>query len=502
MKQQMTFSQLIAGIPGLVGSKEDTVISGLACDSRKIAAGDVFFALPGVQCDGQQFVRAALDAGAAALVLASAPETDYAVPVAVAENVRRAMALCAQRYYDDPTHGLAVIGITGTNGKTTISYLLESILKQADYAPAVFGTVDYRFAAQHEASSHTTPESIELLRRMAAYRSLGADAMVLEVSSHALEQSRVDGVHFAVAVFTNLTPEHLDYHGDMDRYFASKQRLFDLAPANAGVINIDDNYGVWLKEKYPEAISFSRTGPADIHLQSLASNADGQQGLIQIAGETLPFSSPLVGEFNVSNILAAVAAAYRLGIPLPAIGRGIANAPQVPGRLERVANNRGVLALVDYAHSSDALHQVLRALAGIKARRRITLVGCGGDRDPKKRPLMASTAVQASDLVILTADNPRTEDPLVILEQMRQGALETCDRELSPAQAQGGADGFVIIPDRRQAIDFAVQLADRDDLLLVAGKGHEDYQDLGTEKIHFDDREELGRAFAAEQGKG
>ncbi len=480
----------------------DSEVRGLACDSRKLQTGEIFFALPGVNCNGQEFVPAALAAGAAALVLASEPEVDYGVPVVVAENVRRAMALCAQRYYQDPAAGIPVVGITGTNGKTTISYLLEAILQQAGYAPAVFGTIDYRFGGVKEVSSHTTPESIDLLRRMADYRTAGADAMVLEVSSHALEQNRVDGIGFDVAVFTNLTPEHLDYHGDMDSYFASKQRLFDLVPSGAGVINIDDSYGVWLKEKYPESMTFSRLGQADVCLKTLASSAEGQQGVLEVAGATLPLSSPLVGEFNVSNILAAVAAAFRLGISLENIGRGISGAPQVPGRLERVANDRGVLALVDYAHTSDALTQVLNALAGIAAERRITIVGCGGDRDPKKRPLMAAAAVKASDLAILTSDNPRTEDPLAILEQMRQGALETREKELSLSAAEQGEAGFVIIPDRRQAIDFAARVAGRNDLLLVAGKGHEDYQILGTEKVHFDDREELRRAFGVGQGKG
>lgn len=502
MEKTLKFSNLLSGIPGLMTTGGDAEVCGLACDSRKLRTGEVFFALPGVNCNGMEYVRAALDAGAAALVIPAEPEVDFGVPVVVAQNVRQVMALCAQRYYGDPSRDIPVVGITGTNGKTTISYLLESILGQAGFSPAVFGTVDYRFGSSREAASHTTPESIELLRRMADFRSAGADAMILEVSSHALEQCRVDGIHFDVAVFTNLTPEHLDYHGDMDSYFASKQRLFDMVPAGAGVINVDDSYGVWLKEKYPDSLGFAREGRAAVCLQALESSADGQQGLLEIEGETLPLASALVGDFNVSNILAAVAAAHRLGIALPEIGRGISAAPQVPGRLERVANDKGVLALVDYAHTSDALSQVLKALAGIAANRRITLVGCGGDRDPKKRPLMAAAAVRASDLAILTSDNPRTEDPLAILEQMRQGALETREKELSLEEAEQGGTGFVIIPDRRKAIDFGVQLAGQDDILLVAGKGHEDYQILGTEKVHFDDREELRRAFGAGLGKG
>ena len=499
----MQLSRLAEGISGLLSTGRDARISGLCCDSRRLKPGELFFALPGVNCDGREYVPAALEAGAAALVLAEEPEVDYGVPVLVARNIRRSMAQMARNYYGDPSAEALVIGITGTNGKTTISYLLESILREAGYAPAVFGTVDYRFGDEKHEASHTTPESIELMRIMAEFRGAGADAMILEVSSHALEQHRVDGISFDVAVFTNLTPEHLDYHGTMDAYFHSKARLFDLVPLPAGVINLDDSYGVWLKEKYPTAQGFSRTKDVEVGVSNLVSGVDGQRGELVVEGEKISFTSPLVGDFNVSNILAATAAAHRAGVSLACIARGIAVAPQVPGRLEKVENERGVLALVDYAHTSDALSQVLGALAGIVARRRLTLVGCGGDRDPKKRPLMAAAAVQASDLAILTSDNPRTEDPLAILEQMRQGAIEVAGPELSLGQAREGAAGFVIIPDRREAIDFAVSLAESGDILLVAGKGHEDYQILGTTKVHFDDREELRRAFAtapAERG--
>ncbi len=485
-------------MPDLLVIGADTEVRGLACDSRRLVAGDLFFALPGVNCDGHEYILAALAAGAAALVLGREPEKDYGVPVVVSDNVRLTMAKIAQRFYTDPTAEALVIGVTGTNGKTTTSYLLESILKAAGYTPAVFGTVDYRCGDKMIPASHTTPESIELLQMIAEFRAAGADAIVMEVSSHALEQYRVDGICFDVAVFTNLTPEHLDYHGDMDSYFASKARLFELVPSAAGVVNLDDSYGVWLKESYPEALGFSRTENTDVGLLNLVSNAEGQQGVLKVEDETLAFVSQLVGDFNVSNLLAAVAAACKAGIDLQSIGKGIATAPQVPGRLERVENARGVLALVDYAHTSDALSQVLAALAGIPANRRITLVGCGGDRDPKKRPLMAAAAVKASDLTLLTSDNPRTEDPLLILEQMRQGALGTAERELSLEQAAAGAPGFVIIPDRRKAIAFAARLAATDDLLLVAGKGHEDYQILGTTKVHFDDREELRRAFSGD----
>ncbi|MCF6179198.1 MAG: UDP-N-acetylmuramoyl-L-alanyl-D-glutamate--2,6-diaminopimelate ligase [Geopsychrobacter sp.] len=497
LNANFSLDELIDGIPGLMMTGGAAEICGLSCDSRQTVAGDLFFALPGVNCDGEAYVTAAIAAGAVAVVLSRQPKIDYKVPVVVAANIRQVMAHVAQRFYGDPSADMLVIGVTGTNGKTTTSYLLESILQQAGYRPAIFGTVDYRYAETKIPATHTTPESISLLEYIAEFRSAGADALVLEVSSHALEQHRVDGVHFDVAIFTNLTPEHLDYHADMDSYFASKARLFDLAPARGGVINLDDSYGVWLKEQHPEARSFSRLQKADIGLESIVADAAGLQAQLTIGEHRLAFSSPMVGEFNQSNILAAAAAAHCASIAPEDIVAGISNAPQVPGRLERVANNRQVLALVDYAHSSDALHQVLSALAGIAAGRRITLVGCGGDRDPNKRPLMAATAVRSSDLAILTSDNPRSEDPLEILEQMRAGALEA-GAELNCAQALSGEAGFVIIAERRAAIEFAASLARAGDLLLVAGKGHEDYQILGNQKIHFDDREELRRAFACD----
>jgi UDP-N-acetylmuramoyl-L-alanyl-D-glutamate--2,6-diaminopimelate ligase len=495
LEQRIKLSALIAGLPGLLVTGGEAQIAGLSCDSRRTVAGDLFFALPGAKCDGRHYIPEALAAGAGALVLNRAPEEDFGVPVVVAENIRLTMARVAQRYYADPSAEMLVFGVTGTNGKTTTSYLLESILGVAGYKPAVFGTVDYRFGAEKIPAFNTTPESLDLLKMVAEFRRQGADALVLEVSSHALAQHRVDGLKFDVAIFTNLTPEHLDYHLTMDAYFASKARLFDLVPPRAGVINLDDSYGVWLSAQHPDALGFSRRQQTDIGLQHLTADARGQRGELLIAGQAVPLSSPLVGDFNLSNILAAVAAAHCAGIPNEAIARGIALAPQVPGRLERVENRREVLALVDYAHTSDALTQVLAALAGIPARRRMTLVGCGGDRDPQKRPLMAAAAVQSSDLAILTSDNPRTEDPLAILAEMRAGAVMV-GNELSFAQAEAGERGFVVVPDRRAAIDFAAGLAEAGDLLLVAGKGHEDYQILGVEKVHFDDREELSRALA------
>lgn len=495
---QLTELLNVMEIEEMVGP-DGLAISALCCDSRQLEPGGLFFALPGVKLDGLHYVPEALAKGAAAIVAESRPEQmpeDRAL--ILVKNVRRSMALAANHYYRQPSAGIPVIGVTGTNGKTTITYLLESILKQAGYAPAVFGTVDYRLGETRFSSSHTTPESVDLLRMMTEFRAQGADALILEVSSHALEQHRADGVDFDVAIFTNLTPEHLDYHGDLNGYFASKRRLFsDLLGTGRAVLNLDDEFGRRLLGEFPGSFSFGREA-ADICVQQVSLGRDGIKGtFITPAGE-VEINSGLIGAFNVSNLLAAVAAASGLEIAPQQISAGIASSPQIPGRVERVANELDVLALVDYAHTGDALEQVLKTLSQLDAKNLISLAGCGGDRDPSKRPVMAAAVVNYSDLAILTSDNPRTEDPLAILEQMRQGALAAGATEYALEDvAERSGKAFVVIPDRRAAIRFAVEQAQAGDLLLVAGKGHEDYQIIGQEKVHFDDREELRIAMSA-----
>lgn len=477
----------------------DIPVSGLCCDSRQVTPGDVFFALPGSKADGSNYISQACQKGAVAIVAQTgivAPEVGQACLVMVT-NVRQAMAKMAARFYADPGHNIPVIGVTGTNGKTTITYLLESILQEAGYKPAIIGTVAYRLGQQLQyQASHTTPESLELMRILADFRAHGANALIMEVSSHALEQHRVDGLDFTVAIFTNLTPEHLDYHPSIEKYFASKCRLFDeLLGQGTAVINADDEFGRRLLQRYPQAISFGRQSQCSLHPHQVSVGRGGIHGVFVAATGSVHIDSAMTGDFNVSNLLAAVAAAQQLGITSESIARGIENAAQVPGRLERVGNRRGVLALVDYAHTGDALEQVLSTLVKLDHCKLYTVVGCGGDRDPGKRPIMAAVAVKYSDLVIFTSDNPRTEDPIQILEQMRRGALVAGGQELNEVDAVAGGRGFVVIPDRRSAIETAARLARAGDLLLVAGKGHEDYQILGTEKIHFDDREELQRAL-------
>ena len=500
--QSTALQKLLLGIrPVAVAGSVVRDISGLAYDSRQVEPGMLFFALPGVQVDGFDYLPQALQRGAVAIVAEQLPE-DCAEDICFlkVDNVRQAMAVMAAQFYGDPTADIPVIGVTGTNGKTTITYLLEAIFKQAGFLPAVFGTVEYRCGDVCYEASRTTPESIDLLQMMAEFRHQGANTLILEVSSHDLDQYRVYWINFTTAVFTNLTHDHLDYHGTLDRYFASKQHLFSqLLGSGVGIINREDGYGLRLLQENRNWVSFGLDNRADVYPRQVTVDRNQISGVFTGNKGDVVVNSEMIGDFNLSNLLAAVATAQQLGIDNAIIARGISAAPQVPGRVEKVENRRGVLALVDYSHTPDALEQALKTLAKIDSRRLLTVVGCGGDRDKGKRPLMAAVAVKYSNLSIFTSDNPRTEDPMQILEQVRDGALSADSRELNVEQALS-ADGFIVIPDRRDAIEFAGSLATEGDLLLVAGKGHEDYQILGTEKIHFDDREELDRVLNGTAG--
>jgi UDP-N-acetylmuramoyl-L-alanyl-D-glutamate--2,6-diaminopimelate ligase len=500
----MKLAALTHNIPGcrLIGSGE-VDITGLYYDSRKVEAGGAFFALRGTAVDGQQFVDDALGRGAVAVFL----EQERALPTGVVgvlvDNARSAMALTAACFYDDPTVDIPVAGVTGTNGKTTITYLIEAILQSAGFHPAVMGTINYRFGDRFLPSLHTTPESVDLLQTVAGFRKAGADALVMEVSSHALDQYRVDGVSFDVGVFTNLTPEHLDYHGTMADYFAGKSRFFVdlLKGGKGGVINIDDSYGAQLAVRFPSAITCGSSEHADVFPREVRLSLDGIEADLKTPSGILAVRSSLIGEFNLQNLLCAVGAGIALGVPLSAIAEGLARAPQVPGRLERIENDRKALILVDYAHTGDALEKVLQTVCGLAPTRVLTVFGCGGDRDRNKRPIMGEAAARFSNLAVLTSDNPRTEDPLTILDEVRAGALRVHNREWSIEEARTLAGrGFVTIPDRTEAIDFAVSMLGENDLLLVTGKGHEDYQILGTRRIHFDDREKVRRALGRLEG--
>lgn len=484
------------------GGRLATEIESLTCDSRQVAPGTLFFALRGSKTDGHQYIKQAIAAGAVAIVLEDSSCAPDTVPWVQVADGRISMASLAARFYGYPTREIPLVGITGTNGKTTTTYLVEGILQAADMPAAVLGTISYRFGSTVIEASHTTPESTELQGIFRRLADDGAQAFVMEVSSHSLEQHRVDGCSFNVGVFTNLTRDHLDYHGSMEAYGAAKQRLFSQllqGESCRAVINLDDPAAdAFISAAACPVITYGLTEGADITAQQLTSTVEGISGQLVLKGQQTPFHSRLVGSYNLSNILAAAAAGVALGLTPQQIVTGIEQQKSVPGRLERVATTCGVTCLVDYAHTGDALENVLSTLKQLATGRIITVFGCGGDRDNGKRPIMGRIAAQYSDLAVVTSDNPRTEDPQRILEQIRDGIIPLGVREYQVHECIPGMNrdkGFVVLENRREAIRLAANLAQPGDILLLAGKGHEDYQIIGTTKHHFDDREEAAAAF-------
>ena len=476
----------------------DLMVTALCNDSRLVRPGSAFFALRGTAQDGHNYISQVLQQGAKILFLEEMIPLPADCCGIVVADCRKALSLAAAEFYRHPEEELCMVGVTGTNGKTTITYLLEAILRAAGKAPAVLGTVSYRFNDLIQEASHTTPDAIELFASLATFRQHGATAAVMEVSSHALHQHRVEGISFDAAVFTNLTPEHLDYHADMEEYFAAKRLLFAerLKPGARAALCIDDAYGERLASEFTQAITCGLASQAAVHPQEVKLSLDGIHGTFASPLGLLRIDSRLVGPFNLQNLLCAVAAGVALNLPTTAIEAGIAAAHAVPGRLERIENARGALILVDYAHTGDALDKALAAVATLQPQRIITVFGCGGDRDRRKRPVMGEVAARHSQLAIVTSDNPRTEDPHAIIAEIEKGVQQIHPRRLSEVEVRQGANGYLVVPDRRQAIRLAVSLLAAGDLLLVAGKGHEDYQIIGKEKFHFDDREELRAALS------
>ncbi len=473
----------------------DMDITGICYDSRKVQPGAAFFALRGALADGHDFVATAIEKGARAVFV----EQDVSLPDEVAgvlvKDTRKAMALAAISFYGNPVADMTLIGVTGTNGKTTVCYQLEAIFQAAGRKPAVLGTVNYRFGEKTYPAPNTTPESADLIRILAEFRDSGADTVIMEVSSHGLDQHRIDGLFFDVGVFTNLSSEHLDYHGDMESYFGVKKRFFSeflKEETGMAVVNIDDPYGQRLARKLKRVWCCSRSPEADIYLGEVKTAFTGSDCFIYGPRGELHLTSSMFGSFNISNLMVTAAAAMAAGIELPLIEQGLAGAPQVPGRLEPVENNCGAFILVDYAHTADALKNVLSALKELRPPRLITLFGCGGDRDRGKRPEMGAIAARLADIVILTSDNPRGEDPGAILEEIRAGIKPFSIPEISRADgAMVGKKGYTTIVDRREAIRYAVSLLVPGDVLLVAGKGHEDYQIIGDRRVTFKDRDEI-----------
>ena len=469
-------------------------MEGVTSDSRKVEKGFLFAAIKGTECDGHDFVDAALGRGAAAVIAAPGRVSLGGFPektvLLEAENPRRVYGEIAARYYGTPSEKLALVGITGTNGKTTTAYILESIFKAAGFSPGIIGTVNYRYGGQSFEAPNTTPEPAELQRLLAEMAAAGTTHCVMEVSSHALDQERVAGCRFETALFTNLTQDHLDYHLSMEAYGAAKARLFRevLSRGKRAVVNIDDPFGDELAGELDNPLTYGFDS-GQLRSGQFSESPDGIKGVIKTPNGSLSIESPLIGRHNFYNIMAAAGVAAVLGIEDGAVEKGIRDFDRVPGRLERVAlpdSFSGCRVFVDYAHTPDALERVIAALRPTTEGRLITLFGCGGNRDREKRPLMGEIAVRGSDYTIITSDNPRKEEPLAIIADVEKGA-----------KAGGGEKGgnYSIIADRREAICAAAGFVNPGDTLLIAGKGHEDYQIVGDKKNHFDDREEALIAF-------
>jgi UDP-N-acetylmuramoyl-L-alanyl-D-glutamate--2,6-diaminopimelate ligase len=492
----MKLRELLAAVPSIYFDTQhpalDAEVTGLSTNSHACQPGDLFLGMPGTRVDGGDFWESAIANNAVAAIISTqaaekTPPKDGGMCVISVADMPQVCGLIATAFYGNPASKLKLVGVTGTNGKTTTTHLIEFLLNQMQLPAAIFGTLYTRWPGYEKTALYTTPFAVDLQQQLAEAVSAGCKHGVMEVSSHALAQQRVLGCNFEVAVFTNLTQDHLDYHTDMEDYFEAKALLF--SPnylTNRAVINIDDAYGRRIVEtlKSEQVWSYSTSDKtADLYADDLQYQPNGVTGILHTPKGTSAFSLPLVGQFNLSNMLAAVGAALELGLDLSAIVGKLSEFSGVPGRMERVQISReqDISVIVDYAHTPDSLENLLKASRPFIPGQMICVFGCGGDRDRTKRPIMGKIVAELADLAVVTSDNPRTEVPERILEDVVAGI----GPEVKP----------IVICDRADAIRTAIMEAKPGDGVLIAGKGHEDYQILGTEKVHFDDREQARNAL-------
>ncbi|MGH2700819.1 MAG: UDP-N-acetylmuramoyl-L-alanyl-D-glutamate--2,6-diaminopimelate ligase [Actinomycetota bacterium] len=458
-----------------------TPVGGVTFDSRSVKPGDLFFCVPGHLSDGHDFSPRAIDDGAVALCVER--PLGLGVPEVVVSNMRLAMARMGAEFYGRPSDDLLMLGVTGTSGKTTTVYLLEPILAAAGHTTGLIGTIETRIAGATRPGVRTTPDSLDLQRLFAEMRATGVTAVAMEVTSHALVLHRIEGVRFAAAGFTNLSQDHLDFHADMEDYFAAKRSLFTPARIDRGAINVDDPNGRIIKDSAGvEMIGFGFAPDAEVRPESVRTGPWGQEFVALTPAGEIKVATPLIGEFNLSNCLAAIAISLQAGISSAAIEEGLARAKSVPGRFEAVDAGQPFTVVVDYSHKPDALDNVLGEARGIASRggrsgRVLCVFGCGGDRDRAKRPLMGAVAARLADVVIVTSDNPRGEDPNAIMAEILEGVN---------AERAAGADHVLV--DRREAIEIAIGEARAGDVVVIAGKGHETGQEFADHTEPFDDR--------------
>jgi UDP-N-acetylmuramoyl-L-alanyl-D-glutamate--2,6-diaminopimelate ligase len=497
----MRLSELIgnAEIQRVLGDPE-VAVSGLAYDSRQVKAGEVFFSTARDERQARANIQQALHRGARAVVVRRWAEEDARPAATIIESARPRdlMGLAASRFFNSPSRRLELIGITGTSGKTTTSYLLASIFEAAGLSCGIVGTIGTFVRGRKLYSGLTTPESLDFEASLAAMEQAGVRAAAAEISSIGLEERRVDQLSFRACVFTNLGRDHLDYHLTLEKYFAAKLRLFtELLPRSAhpepvAIVRGDDSHGARVLEAVTgRKLSFGIAPRLDVHPTRFETGLDGIAATIAAPGRRFEVRSPLLGEINLLNILGASAVSVALGIESDAVVAGVRRCSGAPGRLEAVAAPAGVRVLVDYAHKPDALSAVLETLRALRPRRLICVFGCGGDRDRGKRPIMGEIAGRLADVAVLTSDNPRTEPPLAIIAEVEAGLAATALPRIDRRAART-SPGYVVEPDRRAAIALALRISSPGDIVVIAGKGHEDYQLVGSQRLDFDDRVVVG----------
>ena len=477
----MLLKNILKGIEHSIqtgSQKSDIDITAISDDSREVTPGCIFVALMGHQKDGRNFVEEAVSKGASVIVSDPGLHVPEGIIKVSVTDVRAALAEIAKNFYGDPSAKLKVIGITGTNGKTTVTYLIEAIVKEAGARAGVIGTINYRSNGDIKPARNTTPGSLELQKLISDMVGVGVKYAAIEVSSHALDQGRISGVRLDVGLFTNITSDHLDYHKTRDEYFKAKSKIFEhLKDDGVIVLNYDDEKVRSLKGSITRrTLTYGIGQGSDIRAYNIKLSSNGSSFDVSAPSDKFQVSTRLIGMHNVSNCLGAIAAMYALGVDKKLMAEGIESVTFVPGRLEPVEMGQSFKVLVDYAHTEDALNNVLAILKEIAGREVWTIIGCGGDRDKTKRPLMGLAACKFSDRVIITSDNPRSEEPLDIIRDIEAGV-------------KGKFSNYLIVPDRREAIRKAITSAMEGDIILIAGKGHEDYQIVKDSVIHFDDRE-------------
>ena len=479
--REINFNSLIRCLPGakLLSLGKDFKVAGISCDSGLTKKGFVFVAQKGLSCDGHSFIAKAVDNGAQAVIVQNAAakiKSVKGVTFLKVSDTKEALVKLAGAFYRNPEKKLKFIGVTGTNGKTTITYLIEAILKSSGHKTAVIGTINYRFSGRVIPAGNTTPGILTLQSLFSEMLKKDVDSVVMEVSSHALDQQRIKGIDFKAAIFTNLTQDHLDYHKTMNAYFKAKSRLFaGLSSKALAVINNDDDFGTKLKSlTRAKVVTYGIDNTADLTAKQINFNICNTQFLLCWRGKSFKVKSPLIGRHNVYNVLAAAAYCLASGISPRKIIAALEGFGNVPGRLERIKTKSGITVFVDYAHTDDALTNVINTLKGLPANRIIIMFGCGGSRDRSKRQKMGRVASELADYVVITSDNPRSEKPMDIISDIKKGINK---------------NNYVVVTDRKAAIIKALSLASSGDIVLLAGKGHENSQVFKNKKIHFDDRE-------------